>query len=118
MLLAQGRYWRASWSKSSDVVALALNRESLPEELREVRELRIDVPTDQWNRVVKQVRSDRKLLGGILLDYARPKDQLSAAIASDRLVGELQRVVLDATASLVETGALSLVPLATVDGAG
>lgn len=115
MLLAQGRYWRVSWTRSSDVVALALHRESLPEELREVRELRIDVPTDQWKRVVKQVRSDRKLLGGILLDFARPKDQLSAAVASDRLLAELQRVVLDATASLVECGALTLVPVASVE---
>ena len=64
---------------------------------------------EKWNRVVKHARSDRKLLGGIVLDFTKQKDQLSAAMGSDRLYVELQRVVLDATASLVESGSLKLV---------
>lgn len=108
MLLAQGRYWRASLGKAADAVALEVFKESLPEDLRDLKELRIEVPLDKWNRVVKQVRLDRKLLGGILLDFAKHKDHVSAAVASDRLLTELQRVVIDATASLVESGSLAL----------
>ena len=70
--------------------------------------MKIEVPLESWNRVVKHTRTDRKLLGGIILDFTKQKDQLSAAIGSDRLYVELQRVVIDATVSLVETGALSL----------
>ncbi len=108
MILAQGRYWRVSLTKGAGSVALEMIRDLLPEELRELRELRIEVPLDRWNRVVRQVRMDRKLLGGILLDFAKHKDHVSSVVASDRLFGELQRVVLDATASLVETGTLAL----------
>jgi len=108
MLLAQGRYWRVSLSKGGDQVAIGLLRDALPEELRELRDLRIAVPLDRWNRVVRQVRQDRKLLGGILLDFAQTKDHVSSAMANDRLFGELQRVVLDATIALVEAGSLVL----------
>ena len=108
MVLAQGRYWRASVAKDAESVALEVLRESLPEDLRELRELRFEVPLEKWNRVVKQVRMDRKLLGGVLLDFAKHKDHVSTAVASDRLLGELQRVVVDATVSLVESGSLSL----------
>ena len=107
-MLAQGKFWRATLSKSEDTVILSLIKESLPEELRELRELRIEVPLSSWNRVLKHVRSDRKLLGGILLDFAKHKDHLSTAVGSDRLYGELQRVVVDATTSLIEGGALAL----------
>ena len=107
-MLAQGKFWRATLSKAEDSVVLSLIKESLPEELREVRELVIEVPLTRWNRVFKHVRSDRKLLGGILLDFARNKDFVSTAISSDRLYGELQRVAVDATTALVEAGALSL----------
>jgi len=108
MLLAQGRFWRASLAKGADTIVLALLRDVLPEELRELRELRIEIPLDKWNRVVKHVRTDRKLLGGILFDFAKQKELVSAAVGNDRLYGELQRVALEATASLVETGALAL----------
>jgi hypothetical protein len=94
-------------------VTLAILRDSLPQELEEVRDLKIHVPFEDWHRVVKQIRSDRKLLGGILLDFARNKDHLSAAMASDRLFLGLQRVVQDTTASLVEEGVLALVPVPT-----
>ncbi len=108
MLLAQGRYWRVSLTKGADQIVLGLLRENLPDDLREMREFRISVPLERWNRVVRQVRVDRKLLGGILLDFAQHKDHVSTAIGNDRLFGELQRVVIEATASLVESGALAL----------
>ncbi len=108
MLLAQGRYWRVSLAKGADQVELGLVRDSLSEELRELREFRIAVPTAKWTRVVKQVQADRKLLGGVLLDFAVPKEKLSIAVGNDRLFGELQRVVAEATISLVESGALAL----------
>ena len=107
-MLAQGRFWRISLTKGEDAIVLGLHREMVPEELREIRELTIEVPLERWNRVVKHVRSDRKLVGGILLDFAKNKDHVSAAIANDRLFFELQSVVLDATTSLVERGSLVL----------
>lgn len=107
-MLAQGKFWRASLSKAEDSVVLLLIKDSLPDELRDLRDLRIEVPLSSWNRVVKHMRSDRKLLGGILLDFAKNKDHVSTAMGSDRLFGELQRVASDATASLVEGGALAL----------
>lgn len=110
MLLAQGRYWEASVRKGSEVVALALHRDALPEDLQEVKDLRIEVPFGRWNGVLRRSRSDRKLLGGLLLDFARNKDQLSAALADDRLYGELRRLILDASAALVEEGLLVLGP--------
>jgi hypothetical protein len=95
-------------SKSEDIVVLSLLRDYLPDDFRELRELKIDVPLASWNRVLKQARTDRKLLGGIMLDFTKQKDQLSVAVGSDRLFSELQRLVLDATASLVELAALTL----------
>ena len=108
MLLAQGRYWKANHSKSTGLVTLGLQRDSLPEELRELRELQIEIPVDRWNRVVKHARSDRKLLGGMLLDFAKHKDHVGVAVTNDRLFFELQRVLVDSTVSLVEAGTLSL----------
>jgi hypothetical protein len=64
--------------------------------------------------VVRNVLSDRKLLGGILLDCAQPKEGVSATIARDRLYFDLQRVVLEATTALIESGRLTL----TVSEAG
>jgi hypothetical protein len=111
VLLAQGRFWKVSWVKASGSIVLAMHRDSLPEELRDLRELRIDVPLDKWNRVAKHVRSDRKLLGGILLDFAKHKDHVGVAVGNDRLFFELQRALVDSTVSLVETGTLSLSPV-------
>ena len=70
---------------------------SLPEEIYELRDFRIDVPLQKWTRVVKNVNSDRKLLGGLLLDFARKKEKVSGVVTSDRLLTEFRRVVLDAT---------------------
>ncbi len=108
MLLARGRFWQVTLTKAGDAIALSLLRDFLPDDLRELRELKIEVPLESWNRVVRHVRTDRKLLGGIVLDFTKQKDQLSASLGSDRLYGELQRVVLEATTSLVEQGALTL----------
>lgn len=109
MLLAQGRFWRAALSRSTGAVTLELRRAGLPDDLAELRELKIDVPLEKWNLVVKNLYSDRKLVGGLLLDFARHKERVSAAVASDRLLAELRRVVLEATVSCIEDGALSLV---------
>ena len=108
MLLSQSRFWKVSLNKTVGVVDLVVNRDALPEDLRDLRELRIEVPLDRWNRVVKHVRSDRKLLGGILLDFAKHKDHVGAAVSSDRLFFELQRALVDSTVALVEAGILSL----------
>ncbi len=108
MLLAQGRYWKVSLTKGADRVDVGILRDSLPEEFWDLRDFKISVPLDRWNRVVKQVMADRKLLGGILLDFAQTQEQLSAAVGNDRLFGELQRVIIEATAALVEKGALAL----------
>jgi hypothetical protein len=113
MVLAQGRFWRASVRKGRAAVTLAILRESLPSDLEEVRDLKIEVPFEDWFRVVKQIRSDRKLLGGILLDFAKNKDHLSVAVGNDRLFQSLQRVVHDTTAALVEEGVMTLVPVAS-----
>ena len=95
-------------AKGDEDVTISVIREGLPEDLRELREFRFEVPLERWNRVVKHVRSDRKLLGGILLDFAKDKQLVSSAVGNDRLFGELQQIVLEATASLIETGGLSL----------
>lgn len=112
MLLAQDRFWRVTVAKGKAAVTLAILKESLPAELEDLRDLRIEVPFEKWHRVVKQIRSDRKLLGGILLDFAKNQDHLAIAVGSDRLYQALQRVVTDATAALVEEGMLALVPVA------
>ena len=110
MLLAQGRFWRSATRRGTGSITLELRRTALPEELQELRDLRIVVPLDKWNRVLKHVHSDRKLLGGLLLDFARHKDRVGSAVASDRLFSELCRVILEATASAVEEGLLEVVP--------
>ncbi len=81
---------------------------SLPEETYELRDLRIEVPLQKWTRVVKNVNSDRKLLGGLLLDFARHKEKVGGVVTSDRLLAEFRRVVLDATVALVEAEAIEL----------
>ena len=103
MLLSRGRFWELRLVEQTVLVALSKEgqSDSLPE-------LQVDVPLARWNRVVKHVLSDRKLIGGILLDFARHKEYVAVAVAQDRLYFELQRVVLDATATLIERGRLAL----------
>jgi len=108
MLLAQGRYWRATLPKGRDTVVLDIVRTALPEDLLELRDLRIDIPLEKWNRIAKNVHSDRKLVAGLLIDFAKNKEHVVSAMSSDRLLAEYQRVVLDATAALIEGGALVL----------
>ena len=88
---------------------------ALPEDLAELRELRIEVPLGKWSLVVKYLQSDRKLLGGVLLDFGRPKELVSTAIASDRLFLELRRIALDATVALIEREVVAVVPTAAQD---
>lgn len=108
MLLSQNRLWRVTRAKNAGEIVISLEKEELPEDFRELKDFRLEIPVDRWNRVVKHVRSDRKLFGGAVLEYADQEDQLPAVLAQDRLWGELQRVVQDATSSLVESGGLAL----------
>lgn len=108
MLLAQGRFWRASVARNSGVVVLELRKAALPVDLQELRDLRVEVPLEKWNLLIKNVNSDRKLLGGLLLDFAKHKDRVSTAVGNDRLLSELRRVLLDATAVTLEEGMLAL----------
>ncbi len=105
-ILAQGRLWRASSAKKS--VTLAIQKASLPEELVDLRDFRIEVPLIRWNRLIKNLNSDRKLLGGLLLNFASKEELVSVVIGNDRLLSELRRIALDATAALVEEGFLVL----------
>ena len=97
-------------------MALEVVGVSLPAELQELRELRIQVPLDKWNLVVKNVHSDRKLLGGVLFDFALHKDRVAAAVSSDRMLAELRDVILEATAAAVEEEALVLAPAGRREG--
>ena len=110
MTLAQGRYWRVTKSRDGSALLLEVLREGLSGELEALRGLCVEVPLERWNAVVKLARPDRKLLGGRLLDFANDAEQLSSAIASDRVCGELQRVILEATTTLIEEGLAVVIP--------
>lgn len=115
MLLAQGRFWRASLVKGARTVALEIFKASLPEDLYQLKDMKIEIPLTKWNLGVKHVHSDRKLLGGMLLDFAKDKERVSAAVANDRLLAELRRVLLDATIVLVEEGQVVIADAKTKD---
>jgi hypothetical protein len=83
VLLAHGRYWRATLAKGGDRVVLQVLGASLPADLQELQDLRIEIPLAKWNRIAKNVHSDRKLVGGLLLDFAKHKDRVVAAVSSD-----------------------------------
>jgi len=108
MILARGRHWRAELGKGSEAVGVTLERDTLPRELEEVGELRIEIPVAEWRRLLRLLRGDRKLLGGLLLDFARQKDRLSAVIGNDRLYLGLVEVLDAATLALLECEALQL----------
>ena len=108
MLLSQNRHWRATRAKTASEVVLALEKEELPEDWRGFKDFRLEIPVDRWNRVVKHVRTERKLFGGVALEFANQEDQLAVVLGQDRLYSDLQRVVQDATSSLIESGALAL----------
>ncbi len=92
------------------MVGLEIAKGALSEGSSELRELKIEVPLAKRSLVVKNVQSDRKLLGGVLLEFAKHKERVSAAVGNDRLYLELQRVIIDATLALLETGVLMLTP--------
>ena len=106
MIVARGTCWRIDRQKTNVVVDL--QKASLPQEFYELREARFEVPLEKWNLVVKNVRSDRKLLGGVLLDYAKDKERVNLIVGSDRLLVELRRCVIDATVAFLEDECLTL----------
>lgn len=108
MILAQGRYWRVALSRKQDGASFALH--AVPGELDELAAFKLEVPLGRWNAVIKYAESDRKLLGGILLDLAAAKEQVARVVASDRLLVDLQRVLRDASVALVEAGVLVIMP--------
>ena len=107
MIVARGTCWRVELQ--DDLVVVDLQKAALPPDFHELREARFDVPLKKWNLVVKNVRSDRKLLGGVLLDYAKDKERVNLVVGSDRLMAEFRRCVVDATVALLEEGHLTLV---------
>ena len=108
MRLAQSRFWRISTSRGSEVVEIELLKGTPPGEGDELKPLEIEVPLKRWNLLVKHARTDRRMLGGLALEFARHKDRVSDAIASDVLFVELQQAILDAAAALVEEEILAL----------
>jgi hypothetical protein len=110
MLLAASRAWRAELSRDGVDVTIAAVRDGLPEDAPELRDLRFEIPLERWNAVVKHAPSDRKLLGGLLLDFANVKESVAAAVSRDRLWLELTQIILEATAALVAAGSLVLAP--------
>ena len=109
-MLARTRLWRAELGKSGEAVTLALERDALPRELEEIGDFRVEVPLREWRRLVRTLRGDRKLLGGLLLDFARHKERLPTVIANDRAYLGLVEVLTQATLALVECDALDLGP--------
>ncbi len=57
---------------------------------------------------VAGIGKDRRPIGGAVLGLASDEDQLTLILGNDRLHGELQRVLLDATVALVECGARTM----------
>jgi hypothetical protein len=110
VILARTRLWRAELAKGNEAVSLVLERDALPRELEEIGDVRIELPLEEWRRVPRLLRGDRKLLGGLLLDFARQKDRLSAVIGSDRLYLGLVETLGAATLALLESGLLEVGP--------
>jgi hypothetical protein len=81
-----------------------------PAELDELDGFECEIPLARWNAVVRNVDSDRKLLGGVLLDGATAKDRVARVVGSDSILSDLQRMVRDATVALVEAGAAVIAP--------
>lgn len=108
MTLGQGRYWRVALSRKRDSAQFSVS--GLPEDIEDLAAFKLEVPLGRWNTVIKNAESDRKLLGGILLDLAAAKEQVARVVACDRLLVDLQRVLRDASVALVEAGVLAIVP--------
>jgi hypothetical protein len=116
VVLAVGKVWRATWVQGKGRIRLEIEKSALKERDSELGDFRVEVPLEKWSLVVKNVQSDRKLLGGVLLDFAKHKERVSTAVGNDRRYLELQRVILDATVSLVEAGLLALTPTENTKG--
>ena len=108
MVLARSRYGELSLVRKRSGVLLRLA--DLPAELAELEGFEAEIPLARWSAVVRNVESDRKLLGGVLLDGATAKDRVARVVGSDPILSELQRMVRDATVALVEAGAVAIVP--------
>ncbi len=108
MTVSQGRYWRIALSRKRDTALFSVG--DLPDDLEELATFKLEVPLRRWNAVIKYAEADRKLLGGILLDLAPAKEQVARVVACDRLLADLQRVLRDASVSLVEAGVLVIAP--------
>jgi hypothetical protein len=108
MLLAQSRHWRVSLARKRSAALLVLG--DLPPEDAELDGFEVEVPLARWNAIVRNAESDRKLLGGVLLDGATAKDRVARVVGSDPILCELQRVVRDATVALVEAGVVVIAP--------
>lgn len=108
MPLASGRHWRVTFSRKRGTLLLVLG--DLPETLAELEGFEVELPLARWNAVVRNADSDRKLLGGVLLDGATAKDRVAKVIGSDPILSELQRIVRDVTVALVEAGIAVIAP--------
>jgi hypothetical protein len=108
MIVGQGRYWRVTLSRKRESALFSVG--TLPDELEELAAFKLEIPLGRWNAVMKYAESDRKLLGGILLDLAAAKEQVARVVACDRLLADLQRVLRDASVALVEAGVLVMAP--------
>lgn len=108
MLLARTRHWRVTLVRKRAAALLTLG--GLPSEFAELNGFEAEIPLGRWNAVVRNAESDRKLLGGVLLDGATAKDRVARVVGSDPILGELQRVVRDATVALIEAGVLLVAP--------
>jgi len=109
VLVSQGRFWRAALNKDASAVVLSVFKDALNDEFYDLKDLKLEVPLGKWNGVVKYVLSDRKLLGGMLLDHANHKGLVAVSIGNDRILTDLQRVIWEGTSLLIEEGLLALV---------
>jgi hypothetical protein len=110
VILARTRLWRAELARGNEAVSLVLEREALPREVEDLGDFRVELPLTEWRRLLRLLRGDRKLLGGLLLDFARQKDRLSAVIGNDRLYLALVETLWSATLALLECEALEIGP--------
>jgi tRNA-binding EMAP/Myf-like protein len=100
-------------NKGAGNVAIEIINASVTEDLHVLKDMKIEIPIGKWNLAVKHVHSDRKLLGGLLLDFANNKERVSAVVGNDRLLAEFRRVLLEATIVLVEEQAVAIVDAKT-----
>jgi hypothetical protein len=108
MALAHGRHWRVSLARKKQAALLVLA--DLPASDAELEGFEVEIPLTRWNAIVRNAESDRKLLGGVLLDGATAKDRVARVVGSDPILCDLQRVVRDATVALVEAGVMVITP--------